>query len=237
MNAQSKLRRLCRLDQYSDRIEARLTARHELSLRLIGSRPGEKVLDIGASYGWLEQIGPFRTNAEYVGIEYDEHNLRQAHKNIANATIVEGSVLNIPFASQSFDGVVLFEVLEHIPAGSESTAFKEIGRVLKPNGWFLLSTPFNDIRSRLLDPAAYLGHRHYSSERVEALLQRAGFSVKQSIVRGGWWESITMILLYFFKHVMGAEVAKKEFFEQRRNQEFLCEREGFSTLFISSVRA
>ncbi len=48
---------------------------------------------------------------------------------------------DLPFPDGSFDTVVMWEVLEHIPPGTEPQAFAEIARVLRPGGRLHLSTP------------------------------------------------------------------------------------------------
>jgi len=51
----------------------------------------------------------------------------------------QGSIEKIPFADNSFDNVVAMEILEHID--QVPIALKEIKRVLKPGGVFVMSTP------------------------------------------------------------------------------------------------
>lgn len=53
----------------------------------------------------------------------------------------KGNSNNIPFKDNSFDVVVALETLEHVSDLKQT--FKEIKRVLKPKGIFLLSTPNN----------------------------------------------------------------------------------------------
>lgn len=56
-----------------------------------------------------------------------------------------GSLVDLPFKDNEFDFVFCTEVLEHIP--DDARALGEIGRVLRPGGLILLSTP--------LPPAPY----------------------------------------------------------------------------------
>lgn len=51
----------------------------------------------------------------------------------------EGSLLDLPFKDGAFDFVFCTEVLEHIT--DDACAFREIGRVLRPGGFALFSTP------------------------------------------------------------------------------------------------
>lgn len=52
---------------------------------------------------------------------------------------VSGDAMELPFRSQSFDLVVSFEVLEHLP--DDMKAMGEVYRVLKPNGGFFFTVP------------------------------------------------------------------------------------------------
>ena len=46
----------------------------------------------------------------------------------------------LPFTDQSVDSVIMLEVVEHV--AKPNRAFKEVQRVLKPEGMLLLSLPF-----------------------------------------------------------------------------------------------
>lgn len=71
--------------------------------------------------------------------------------------------MELPFENESFDTVVCWEVIEHLPENSEHALFVEVNRVLKVGGAFSLSTPHDSLVSKLLDPAWWLmSHRHYS---------------------------------------------------------------------------
>lgn len=61
----------------------------------------------------------------------------------------QGSVLNIPFKDNFFDVVTSFETIEHIE--DEKKQLKEIQRVLKKGGYYILSTP-NDWTTDIDNP-------------------------------------------------------------------------------------
>lgn len=50
-------------------------------------------------------------------------------------------LLNISFPDTSFDFVIANHVMEHVD--NDSQALQEISRVLKPNGWAILQTPYS----------------------------------------------------------------------------------------------
>lgn len=70
----------------------------------------------------------------------------------------------LPFQNDTFDAVLLIEVIEHI--GPDREAIKEIQRVLRPGGVLVLTTPNGDTLPR---PAKY--HvRHYTPAKLRKLI-------------------------------------------------------------------
>jgi SAM-dependent methyltransferase len=69
--------------------------------------------------------------------------LRRRRSNIAAVTLQDMTRSELP--SDEFDGAICVEVIEHVP---EAEAFiEQSARVLKPGGWFYLTTPNGDYLS------------------------------------------------------------------------------------------
>jgi SAM-dependent methyltransferase len=216
------LRNAFRLTKFDYSTRGRMNGRAEKCLQLLyGKQPTGKILNVGSSHGWLEDMTSHETSFQVVGVEFDETNFERAKASVPNAEIHRGSVLDLPFPDNTFDGATMFEVIEHIPPHSEPRAMAEIYRTLKPGAWFLLSTPFETIPSKLLDPLWYFGHRHYSVPSMAALMSGAGFRVEETFVRGGVWDEITVILFFLFKFGLDSESPFYQFFEGKRREEFL----------------
>jgi ubiquinone/menaquinone biosynthesis C-methylase UbiE len=164
-----------------------------------------------------------------VSIDVEQENIRKAKQAVPRADFVVASAVNLPFIEHAFQLITMYEVIEHISKGREKNCLGECNRVLHDGGTLLLSTPFNALRSKLLDPAWYFGHRHYSATQLAFMGQMMGFVPRETYFRGGLFEQLTVILLYIFKR-FGLEVPFKEWFESHRLSEY--ERKGFSTLFI-----
>jgi SAM-dependent methyltransferase len=226
-------RRFTRLKPYADDLEERLTGRLELSLALIQEQAAaEQILDIGCSRGWLEKTLEGSGTARVVGIEPSPEVIARARALYPSGRFEVASVLSLPFENDTFDGVVMLEVLEHIPRNTEAEAFRELRRVMKTGAWFVFSTPFAHPIATLLDPAWYFGHRHYTARTLEALFTDAGFQVDKVFVRGAWWEAFGTISLYVFKWIFRSEDPFKEQIERGRTREFLTMSRGMTNVFV-----
>ena len=160
------------------------------------------ILDIGCGFGWFELIALDRGARSIAAIEPTEADLATARTHIQDERVDfrVASALDLPFESGAFNTVACWEVLEHLPPGSEEQAFREVARVLAPGGVFYLSTPCAGLRSRVADPAWWLiRHRHYSRDRLRLLATTAGFTVEQLFAKGGWWRVTAMTNLYVAK--------------------------------------
>jgi 2-polyprenyl-3-methyl-5-hydroxy-6-metoxy-1,4-benzoquinol methylase len=162
------------------------------------------VLDIGCGYGWFELFSLSKGVRSITGIEITERDLETAkhHLNSPKVHLQVASAIELPFPDESFDTVVCWEVLEHIPPNTERQAFQEIRRVLRPEGHLYLSTPHASISARLLDPAWWLiGHRHYSTLDLRSLAESVGLRVDILEVRGARWLIASILNLYIAKWI------------------------------------
>lgn len=218
---------------YSDSIAARLTGRHAKCIALCGDVQFQRVLNIGCYNGWFEQAMIVRGCRFAVGMDTERRWVTLAQQEVGDtACFIQGSALALPFQEALFGLVTMFDVLEHLPRGSELRSLQEIKRVLKPEGRLILSTPNWHPLSNLLDPAWLLiGHRHYKLEAIERLLADAGFAMVDHQKRGGLAELIGMLILYLFKQVRRESPAKR-YIEDLREREYLGSGEGIATLFV-----
>jgi ubiquinone/menaquinone biosynthesis C-methylase UbiE len=98
---------------------------------------GGDVLEVGPGFGpATEALAP---RAERLtALELDSSLAGDLRARLADkAEIVEGSGTAMPFADQSFDAVVCFTMLHHVPSPEEQDRlFAETHRVLRPGGVF-----------------------------------------------------------------------------------------------------
>lgn len=108
-----------------------------------------RILDFGAGRGWWEhhavpvmhyRLRRFRGRVkEVVGVDVDEAILD--NPGLDSAHVIAGGHLELPLPDAYFDLVLADYVLEHVAQDDAKVVAAEIGRVLKPGGWFVARTP------------------------------------------------------------------------------------------------
>ena len=90
------------------------------------------------------------------------------------ARFVQGDASALPFRDGQFDGVGLFDVLEHLP--DPCSSLMEVSRVIRPGGALAVTVPaFRWLWSPHDDLVGHL--RRYEASELEAILEDSGFKV------------------------------------------------------------
>lgn len=137
-----------------------------------------KILDIGCATGFLLDEAQ-KQNWEAYGIELSRWAVNFARDKL-HLDIFEGTLKKARFPYNYFDAVVMLDSIEHLTNPLET--FKEIRRILKPNGILCVSTPdIDSFLSRILG-ARWWGIKHshlyyFSKRTLTKMLGVAGFSV------------------------------------------------------------
>jgi SAM-dependent methyltransferase len=159
----------------ADRREADFGRRRYAYLRRLmpAPAPGARALDCGAGAGELATIAR-ELGFEPVCVEIAPGNLRTLRE-AGLPTVCADLNAPLPVAAESFDLVILSDVLEHLPRAEVLLA--EVARVLRPGGKCLLSTPnvaYWEYRLRaLLGYPPPVEGRHFRFFTRKHLLRRA----------------------------------------------------------------
>ncbi len=108
--------------------------------RLCSARPDARILDLGCGKGRLRAYcSGLPAGVEWHGFDLQEWRLAEAAA-AGGYFLSRGSLLDgLPYAAGSFDAVACVQVLEHLE--DPYSPLREVRRVLKPGGTFLLSLP------------------------------------------------------------------------------------------------
>lgn len=115
-------------------------------------KPSSKLLDLGCGNGRALDILK-KYNINYTGLDLSENLIKLAKKKYPTYHFQIGDLLKTPFVDDTFDYVLSVATLHHIPSKEERLkAFKEINRILKPNGQLILTVWYfwSDTRLRKL---------------------------------------------------------------------------------------
>ena len=144
-----------------------------------------RILDIGCGSKPYQRLFSV---SEYIGLELDTPENRAKKK--ADFYYDGGP---FPFNDGVFDCAITFQTLEHVFTPDEF--LREIDRVLKPGGNFLVTVPF--IWDEHEQPADYA---RYSSFGIRSLLERNGFAVMDQRKTMDDIRAIFQVInAYFFK--------------------------------------
>jgi len=145
-----------------------LTYHYDLSEQFLAQKGivSGNILDIacGTGYGTKKiNTGAFKI----VGADYDQ---QQIDKNIIafakcpDITFKQEDITNISFANDSFDVALSMETIEHV---EPHAALQELSRVIKNDGYLIISTPQNSSLKTCINPQ----HRYeYSLKELSELI-------------------------------------------------------------------
>ena len=151
------------------------------TLARVDLQKGSKILDLGCGTGALLKILEDRfPSSELTGIDLTEEMLAVAKQKLSdNVELLLGSASNLPFDSESFDWVIMSNVIGHL--ADKKTALKEIHRVLKNPGKIVITDWTRDFQTMNLvhfytKLINYSQYRSLKTVELENLLDECGFN-------------------------------------------------------------
>ena len=163
-------------DSFEERIPI-FTKRIEIINKLIGEGA---ILDVGSSIGiFIEGLKRNHTKLEIVACDLNIESCEKLKKKYKDIKVIHGDVLKIE-ETKKFEIITLWDTFEHIVSPKE--LLEKIFNLLKPNGFFIFSTPntssyewiiMNKEHIQLLPP----GHVNlYNKDNIKLLAKRHKFN-------------------------------------------------------------
>ena len=182
-----------------------------------------RILDVGCAPGYLA-IFLDTLGCQVHGIDLNENWFSKypdpqwlAFLNVKTVDVEQSA---LPYPEASFDAIVFTEVLEHIAICPPEKILAEFGRVLKPHGYLLLTTPNVANAANILalatgtnifwPPGIFYGstdrhNREYTPTEVVSLVESGGFEICEKFLFNGPnnWNTATAALMYESLSMLG----------------------------------
>ena len=162
-----------------------------------------KVLDVGIGGGWMSILIKNLFNCDACGVDIDRTETYLWADRLENLgikfNICDITKEKLPYPNETFDVVLLLEVLEHlITSHPPYEIFDEIKRCMKPNSHLILSTPNslalhkrflallgkNPLTHGFKSKYSYKKHfREYTVDELKYVLNGYGFRIDKIILK------------------------------------------------------
>jgi ubiquinone/menaquinone biosynthesis C-methylase UbiE len=151
---------------------------------LTGARPGDCVLDVGCSGGYLarklaDAVGPA---GRVVGVDPSKTAIAYAQRHAGpGMSFTTGAAQDLPLLDSSFDAVTCTLAMHHVPARKRADAFAEMYRVTRPGGRLLVADFDPSRRPLPLHPGGQRMRRAAATVGpLEELAAAAGYRVESA---------------------------------------------------------
>ncbi len=159
-----------------------------------------KVLDIGCGNKPYEKLFENKCD-EYIGCDIVQSS--------ENKVDVICEAINIPLEDNSLDIVFSTQVIEHV--GDHNKLLNEMYRMLKPNGYVILSGPmYWHLHEEPYDFFRFTKHG------FKYIFEKQGFQMVESLANGGKWATLGQMIIHTFPYFL----TKRKFFRKLNNKLF-----------------
>ena len=146
---------------------------------------GSDVLELGCGAG-VPMTQSLAVGRRVTGVDISTTQIELARRNVPAATFIRSDMTEIDFPAESFDGVVAFYAITHVPRTLQPALFERIRIWLRPGAVLVATLGARDVDDEVEDD--WLGvpmfFSHYGTRRNRGILRRAGLEVDEAVV----WE-------------------------------------------------
>jgi SAM-dependent methyltransferase len=144
---------------------------------------GADVLELGCGAG-LPMTATLARGRRLTGVDISAVQIDLARTNVPSATFIQADLTALGLEPATFDAVVAFYALTHVPRSQHAGLFRRIATWLRPGGLFIASLGVEDTPDEI--EADWLGvdmfFSHFSARVNRRLVAEAGLVVEQAEV-------------------------------------------------------
>lgn len=146
-------------------------------------KKGSKILDIGCGSGVPIDKFLLEKGFDITGIDISDEQIRLAKQNLPKGDFIVGDMSQIQFPVESFDAIVSFYAIFHIPREKHLSLFKKIYKLLKPEGYILVTMGAGEWEGMEEDfHGTKMFWSHYGREKNIEIVKSAGFKIIYEMV-------------------------------------------------------
>jgi cyclopropane fatty-acyl-phospholipid synthase-like methyltransferase len=143
---------------------------------------GSEVLDVGCGNG-LPATRAIAERHKATGIDLSAAQIDRARRNVPDAKLIQGDLMTVDIAADSYDAIAAFYVIEHVPRESHAALFERLHNWLLPSGHLLFTIEPDDNPGKVGDwLGAPMFFSQYEADQTLSLLRDAGFEVVDDAV-------------------------------------------------------
>jgi len=154
---------------------------HYLKLALDRIPTGGRVLELGCGAG-IPMTAALADGHDVTGVDLSGVQIELARRNVPTATFLQADMTDLDFSDASFDAVIAFYSLTHVPRDELGRLLAGIRAWLRPGGLFLATMGADDepgsVEKGWLGVDMYFSH--FNAKRNRRLVESAGLVVEQA---------------------------------------------------------
>lgn len=142
-----------------------------------------EVLDLGCGFGLPFDRYIVEKGFDVTGVDIAEKHVKQARDNVPEAEFIQGDFFEQDFGENSFDAIVSFYAIFHIPREEHKELFEKIRYWLKEDGVILVTMGPDEMDQHKGEIGGEeMVWSSYSQEENVRLVKEAGFNVLETYV-------------------------------------------------------
>ncbi|CAL9672781.1 Ubiquinone biosynthesis O-methyltransferase, mitochondrial [Streptomyces sp. enrichment culture] len=150
---------------------------------LSGRIPADgRVLDLGCGSGVPVARALATAGCRVTGVDISGVQIRRARELVPQAEFIRADATAVDFPAASFDAVVSFYALIHIPLDEQPPLLRKVARWLRPGGWLLMTTghrAWTGLDEDWLGGGTAMWWSHADAATNRAWITQAGLTVEQ----------------------------------------------------------
>ncbi len=143
---------------------------------------GSRVLDVGCGSGLPLARKLAQAGHAVTGVDISEVQIRRARALVPEAEFVQADAAALDFPAESFDAVVSFYALIHLPQDEQQELLRKVAGWLRPGGWFVCTTgeqAWTGEDSDWLDSGVSMWWSHADADTNRGWITGSGFVVEE----------------------------------------------------------